>query len=343
MADLQQIVKSQPNDIVAVTRLAALYEKEGSVANAAEMYEKALQLNPKLLEPLVKLAQMYSGPLNDAAKASEYAKRARDIAPNDPTVSALAGRISYQSGNFTRAYSLLQETARRENPDAATLHAYAWAAYSIGKVDEAVEAMDKALAANPDAKTTEDAKLFLTLVRLAANPQSIAGANADVQRALQSDPNYVPALVLQGELQLQRNDATGAMVTYNKILARFPEFAPVQKRLAALYLQDQDELEKAFDLANSARRTLPNDVELSQILGRIYYERKEYNRAIQLLQESAKQQPLDALSLFALGMAQAEVKQSRAARESLAKAVAAGLPEPKAAEANRRAAELEGM
>jgi uncharacterized protein HemY len=90
-----------------------------------------------------------------------------------------------------------------------------------------------------------------------------------------------------------------------------------------------------------ARKTLPDDPDLSQLLGRLSYEKKEYPRAIQLFQESARKRPLDADSLFYLGMSQLQAKQKSEAQGALNQALAAGLHEPLAAEAKRAIEDLQ--
>jgi uncharacterized protein HemY len=128
---------------------------------------------------------------------------------------------------------------------------------------------------------------------------------------------------------------------YSNILRRLPDFAPAQKRLAMLYAQDPSTVAAAYDLATKARKTLPDDPELAELLGRLSYEKKEYPRAVQLLQESARKQALDADSLFYLGMSQLQGRQKAEAREVLDQALVAGLQEPLAAEAKRALAELQ--
>jgi Flp pilus assembly protein TadD len=86
---------------------------------------------------------------------------------------------------------------------------------------------------------------------------------------------------------------------------------------------------------------LPGDPALARLLARLCYERKEYARAIQVLQESARIRPLDADSFYYLGMSYSQAKQRSQAQESLRKALAAGLHEPLAADAKRVVAESE--
>jgi tetratricopeptide (TPR) repeat protein len=284
---------------------------------------------------------LYLGPVKNSGKALELAKTARDVAPNDSDVATLFGMASYQAGNFQQAYNVLQSAVSKRRDDPTLLHAYAWAAYSVGRVPEAEVAMQSAAVKSRDEKISTDAKTFLTMIALERSGPDSKTAEPQVTQVLGVDPNYLPALMVQAAIQSQQGDAAGAAAVYNRILERFPDFAPAQKQLAALYATDPANQKKAYELAINARKTLAEDAELARTLARLSYGRKEYRRVIQLFQESQKQKPLDSISLFYLGMAQAQLNEKTAARDTLQKALAAGLPEPTAAEAKRVLTELD--
>jgi len=340
ITQLEATTKEQPNDPVSQIRLGEAYDKQGSADKAATAFEQALKLNPKLTVATTKLAQLYAGPLRNKEKALAYAKKARELAPADPQVTTIVGKVAYQSGNFTWSYSLLQEAVRQRQNDPALQHDLAWAAYSLGKVSEARNAMQKVLANNPDSAQAPDAKKFLAFTALDENPKELVTADEEVQKELESDPEYVPALMDQAALDAQRGQIQPATEIYNDILRRLPDFAPAQKRLAALYAQDPARVPAAYDLAAKARKTLSDDPELGELLGQLSYEKKEYPRAVQLLQESARKRPLDANSLFYLGMSQLQARQKTEARGALNQALTDGLQEPFATEAKRALADL---
>ncbi len=341
ISQLEGMTKDQPNDVISQTRLGEAYEKEGASEKAAAAFEQALKLNPKLITALTKLAQLYAGPLRNQEKALAYAKKAREIAPTDPQVAGILGKIAYDSGNFTWSYSLLQEAARQRENDPLTLHDLAWAAYSVGKVKEARDIMQKAMTANPNFSQAADAKEFLALTALDENSQELMAARNEIQKELQSNPQYVPALMAQAALDTGRGETKSATEMYNNILRLIPDFAPAQKRLALLWAQDPSTVDAAYDLATKARKILPDDPELAELLGRLSYEKKEYPRAVQLLQESARRRPLDADSLFYLGMSQLQARQKSEAQGVLNQALVAGLQEPFATEAKRALADLQ--
>ena len=80
---------------------------------------------------------------------------------------------------------------------------------------------------------------------------------------------------------------------------------------------------------------LPDDPELARTLGQITFQKKEYSRALQLLQESGRRQPLGAKALFYLGMSQLRTKLDSEGRATLERALAAALEEPMATEARQ--------
>jgi tetratricopeptide (TPR) repeat protein len=336
---LESVLKQQPDDPFARLRLAESYENQKAFANAAAEYEHALKINPKLISPLIKLAQLNAGPLQNREKALEFAKTARQLAPTDANVAGVLGHVAYGAGNFTWAYSLLQESARQLAVDPTVLHDYAWAAYSLGKVSEARELMERAVKAAPAPGVSEDAKSFLRMTAVDRNPKDAAALEPEIQKFLKADPKYVPALTVRAGIEERRGEAKKAIATFGEILQRFPDFAPAQKQLSALYLEEPGALDKAYEFAVKARKTLPDDPELARTLGEISFQKKEYGRAVQLLQESARRSPLDAKALYYLGVSHLQLKQESQAKEALERALTAGLQEPFAAEAKRLLAE----
>jgi hypothetical protein len=60
-----------------------------------------------------------------------------------------------------------------------------------------------------------------------------------------------------------------------------------------------------------------------------------------LLRQSSEKNPLDAKSLYYLGMSHLRANEKQQSREALQEALAAGLPEPLASDAKNALAELE--
>ena len=335
-AQLEEMISQRPNDPTTRVRLAESYEREKEWGKAASAYEGALEINPKMGSAALKLARIYSGPPSNKEKALIYAKMARALAPDDPKTAALLGHVAYECRDYSWSYDLLRESSRQLGSDPQVLHDLSWAAYSLGKVDVAREAMQRSLDASPSPDVAADAKSFLTLTALETNPADLAGAKPVVDARLKADPNDGPALMAAATSDLQAGNKSAAVDRYQQILHKFPDFAPAQKRLASIYAEDPSHIQEAFDLGTKARKSLPHDPELAELLGQLSYQKKDYGRAIQLLQESARSKPLDAISQYYLGLACKEEKRPSDAVKALTEALVDGnLPAARRGSAER--------
>ena len=337
---LKAVVAKDPTDVVAWTRLAEWYERQDAFAKAAEADQESLNVNPELFPAALSLARLYDGPLNDLNMAFVFAKRAKDLAPNDDYATAVLGRIVYRLGNFTWAYSLLQESARKLPDDPKILRDYAWSAYSLSKIPESRQLMQRVIGLHPDRKIVEEANSFITMTDLEQAPERLASSDAEIQAVLATDPTHVPALLAKARLQVQRGDAKSAIGIYADILQRYPDFAPAQKYLAELYAKDSARIDEAYSLALRARNALPNDADLATTLAEISYQKQDFSYAIQCFLESARSKPLQARDLYYLGMAQLRVGQESASAKTLEKALSVGLEEPMLREAQAAVTEL---
>ncbi len=332
---LEGVLRQQPNDPGALAKLAEIYERQGAAQKAADYYEQAIKANPSLPAPIIKLAELYAGPLGKKDRGIELARKARELAPHDARTTSVLGRLAFRAGNYSWAYSLLQESSRQLGDDLGVQKDFAWAAYGNSKIAEARQTMEKIVKSVPDSPEGAEAKVFLSFTAPEITDGDASAMDSQISQKLKEDPSYVPALVLQGREQTARGEKESAIKTYNEILQRFPDFAPAQKQLAALYLVDPSQRGKAYDLALGARKALSDDSELAAILGEASFYKKDYSRGVQLLQESNKKKPLDGRHLYFLGMSLIETKHAAEGREILQHALSAGLPEEFSAEATK--------
>jgi tetratricopeptide (TPR) repeat protein len=341
VAELEGILKSNPNDVLARMRLAEAFEKQGKPDQAGKQYEEVLKINPQNAGATLDLAQLYAGPLKDQEKAQALAKRARELSPADPEAAQLLGKLAYQSGNHAWAYSLLRETAIRQTNDAALFRDLGWAAYSVGQVTEANQAMQRSLAIEAQGPQADLAKWFLYLTAASDDSNRLAQAESRISELLKANPGHAPALMASAQLHALRGESSQAAEILEKLLVRFPKLAPAQKLLAALYARQPGKTEKAYELASAARSVLRDDASLAKTLGKLAYGRKDYRYASTLLEEGLRNSPQDAESLFLLGMSHYQLKAVAASKAALQKALAGGLGEPSASEARRLVAELQ--
>jgi tetratricopeptide (TPR) repeat protein len=334
-AIIDKALDRRKDDPIALSKLAALYEREGNNDKALGTYEMVLKGNPSNATAAVNAIRLYRL-RNDTAKALELAKATRKVVPGDARIAHAVGRLAYESGERLWSVGVLQEAARRQTGDAEVFFDLGEASYSIGQLDAAEAAFRQALEVKPEFSRASKTRQYLELMRAAQNPTDAAAALKSIELALTSDPSYVPALIARGVIDEHKGDVKSAKQSYEKALARFPEFTPAKKRLAILYSAHPAEDEKkAYEIASKAREAFPNDSEVAKAFGIILYQQKNYTRAATLLQESARSRPDDAEVMYYLGMSQRQLKDQAASTRALQRALDLGLSGSLATEARK--------
>jgi len=98
--------------------------------------------------------------------------------------------------------------------------------------------------------------------------------------------------------------------------------APVAaNNLAYLYAEEGTNLDIALQLAQSAKQRLPDNADVDDTLGWVYYKKDLASLAIGSLEESLKKRPDNADVLYHLGAAYAKQGDKAKARDALGRAL----------------------
>jgi tetratricopeptide (TPR) repeat protein len=321
---LQAMVQEDPLDPVPWSHLAAIEEQRGDARKAADSLQKLLLINPKDASAMIRLSRLYADQLKEPHKAFDLAKSAHSLAPDDGRASALLGELAYLSNDYPWAMHLLEDAAHRVSDQPSLFYHLALAYYAMGKTTDADEAMQKAVQQGDSPSNLVQAKQFQAMRAAVKDPAKAQASSAQVEQILAKDPNYVPALMVSA-LQAERKPARDeAVQTYKKVLTIYPLFVPATRQLAILYSQSQNQgdLDKAYDMAEKARASLPNDLELAKTVGLLAYGRKDYNRSMLYLKEYAEKSGGDGDAFYYLGMDYYNLKQTNLCKQALTNALA---------------------
>jgi len=335
---LEKWVANQPNDSVALIRLATIYQREGKVDKTIATYEAVLQANPQNVAAMVNLARLYTP--QDVKKAFNLAKAAYNLTPNDPLVTHTLGHLAFLTGDYKWSLNLLQLTFQIQPQDPEVLYDLGEAFYSAGRVSDARITMQNALQAGTAFSRTNEANRFLAMTDLADKPAQALAAQLQVAEILKSAPDYVPALMVKAAIAEQKPDLETAGRTYEEVLNHYPDFTPAQRQLAILYVKDPNNDAKAYPLAVKAREAFPGDPEVAKTLGILVFRQGDYSRAADLLQESGRQKTGDSELVYYLGMAQYHLKNLAESKIALQRALNLNLSGSQAVEAKRILAEI---
>jgi tetratricopeptide (TPR) repeat protein len=330
-AEVEQQVQKEPTDPVAMVRLAAFQERDGDFQKAAATYEAVIKLNPQNVRAMAQLAQLYSNRLNQPQKALDLAKNAHKQAPEDPFISAVLGRLVFQTRDYPYALSLLQTASRLMPGQPDLLHDLAWCCFGVGDAAQARTNMQKALQTGLPFDKLDDAKQFLSMMEVCANP-ALPHAAEDIQQVLRANTNYAPALMASALVQEHQGHPKEAEQLYEQVLAIYPLFSPADRQLAILYARDGNDA-RAYTCAQLARQAFPGDAELAKYSGIVACRRKDYQTSSQYLTQSASKFPNDPELLYYLGMDYYQLKDNANSKKNLQRAVDLKLPDNLAAQA----------
>ena len=198
--------------------------------------------------------------------------------------------------------------------------------------------LQKAAGADADFRGKDESQARLSV--LAIDPSTAdAGTRAALDNYLRREPNDPAALARVAQLQLRDGKPDQAIKTYERIIADNPLYAPATRQLAILSAEGATDAAKAYDVAQKARQTYPNDPEVAKALGILSYRREIYPRSVDLLTEASAKRKDDPELLYYLGAAHYQLKQWNACKVALEHAVSLSLSAKLADEAKRALAE----
>jgi tetratricopeptide (TPR) repeat protein len=345
-AELARLSEASSEDPLVHLRMGEAYQSRGDWQQALKSYEKAVSLSPNLLKALVVLARLTFYQAGDVPRALEWIKRARSIDSTDSGIAHLLGKLTYLSAqtalDFQVALGLLQSSSAARPADPETLFDHGRAAFAVGQTNAAIELLQRVAQAQPPSQWTQAAAEFLEVVGWLERPTEAGAAMPKLRQLAAQQPPHLPAMLVMGSVQEKQGDFKAARATYENLLQRFPLFSPVHitlaRLLAAAPLNDPG---RAFEHASKAREAFPNNPEVARLLGRLAFQRGDFPRAVQLLEESVRAYPADADLYYDLGMAGHRLKQAALSRSALNKALELAPDSERADEARKLLAELQ--
>ncbi len=297
---LQALRRARPDDPEFLYLEGELRMREGNRPAARQAYAKALELEPRSLATAEALIRLDLSEGNVAA-ARTRADQVMAKFPKSPPAVMLAARTYATSNDFARAETLLRQAI---DLDPARSDAYGVLAnlYLVqGKLDEAL-------------------KFF--------------------QDALKRDPKSVGAQTMIATVLIGQGRRSEAKEAYRQALTIDREAAVAANNLAFLYAEDGENLEVASQLAELAKRRMPESAEPVDTLGWVYYKRRMPTYAISELQGAVAKEPREASFHYHLGLAYASGGDAKLARSTLERALSLDAKSPLAAEAKAALASL---
>jgi Tfp pilus assembly protein PilF len=361
---LNEILQIDRNNVAAKGFLAKILALRGRAQDAMQQAQAVLAVAPKNENALMAQAEAFRllNKVDDSQKAyanltQSYPKNAlywQRLGVTEVLKKETAAALQHfrkalvlQPAFVTAANNILFILLRDKKTDEAMAELDRWSTVG-GPQDEIHRYRGQIYLSKGDAaagerefrKTIElnpqNYQGYILLAQLKANQKKLPEAIKEMDRLIAGNKNYVPAYMLKAVYLQESKDIPGAIACYRKTLELDPENPVASNNLAWLLVENNMNWDEALSLARTARKKMPEEPEMADTLGWIYYKMKNYTLAADqfLFSVNGRQQP-KAESYYRLGLAYEAKGDALPAKQMMRKALDVNPSFPDAAEARR--------
>jgi tetratricopeptide (TPR) repeat protein len=272
-------------------------------------------------------------------RAGARASFERATALDRKALPALAGllQIDASAKQFDRALQRVDKELKESPKDAGLLLIAARTYTAANNLSRAEELARQAIDANPSSFDG-----YNLLGQLYVRQKKLNEALQEYGTIAKQQPSNVAARTMVGMLLQVQNRQDDAKREFEEILAIDPRAAVAANNLAYLHAESGTNLDAALNLAQTAKAGLPEDPNVSDTLGWVYYKRNLSATAIDAFQQSVKKDPANPVYHYHLGLALLQSKDEAGARAALERALQLKLQPKEAADARKALASIRG-
>jgi tetratricopeptide (TPR) repeat protein len=334
LKSVEDVVRKQPSNFDGrVTRVRALIAR-GDLARAESEASALVALAPRSAEAQVMVGSIAAAKKNYPAARGAFT-RAQDL--DGTSVPALGGLVALDLATGKPGDARARITARlaadASNPLVLDVAGRAYTA--MGDAKKAEETWRKLIQVQP-----ANFGAYVALGQLLYAQGRLEEARREFEQYAEREPASVGAHTMVGILLQAQNRNDEAQKRYERTLEINRDAPVAANNLAWLYAERNGNLDVALQLAQTAKRQMPDSPEVDDTLGWIYYKKGLAALAVASFQQSTAKAPNNAGYLYRLGLAQLKTGDTAKARESLEKALKVGGEFREAAEARRILANL---
>lgn len=300
-ADLDRAIQVAPQSGLGHSAMGDFWrDQKKNTDEARKYYEKALDRDASMFEPLAAVAGILMHD-NQNAKALERVQAQAAKIPENDRLYMLLGGLQVANKDLAGAEKSLQRAIQLNpyNSDGFTL---------LSKIEMARGEGDRAL--------------------------------ATAYKSIEQNPRNVSAYFFAGTLEELNGRPRKAEEAYRKALQFSPNYGPAANNLAYLMLENGENADEALSLAQIARQKMPESPNAADTLAWIYYQKGVYGMAAGLLQEALQKAPDNATYHYHIGMVYQKQNNPTAAKKHLRRALEISPNSPVAGEIRRTLNEI---
>jgi tetratricopeptide (TPR) repeat protein len=294
-----------PNTAVLAIK-AALNENDPAQAlRLTELLEQSSRFTP---EQEYAIAQL----LNQRQMYAESAARFQRILAMQPASWQNKYNLALaliKANQRKEALPLLGSIAQENTTNASVMASVANAYESAGENELALDAYQKAIAADP---TNPDR--YLDCTRLLIDLDRYKQATEIVERGMRVVPDDYPLTIRLGAIAAMQGNREQAREAYHKAIEEHPTLALGYVALAQTYMKEGNDPE-ALKILTQARSVVPLDFALEYVYGLVSFELGQQQQALEALKSAEKLEPAVVEPHYQLGLLYMKMQQWKGAQE----------------------------
>lgn len=310
------ILKSYPKHPVPMYLMALYSYQNENYQNAKEYLQKVLSISPNHTQSLL-LAGSVDYALGNLQQSETYLAQYLSVVPSNIAARKLMGMVQLKLNDAEKALEYLTDVAIKGEQDVMTLALIGDAAIRSGDIEKGIKFLGKAVSKRP-----EDNKLRLALAHSYAQSGDIDQALKELEAISGDGPVAQQAEMAAVILHLRKKSAKSALDQALKLVAKYPESAPIISLAGGVYLTQGDR-SRAVEFYNMALEKDQNYVPALLNLARLYLQDGRLSQAEKMFLNVLALKSTNAVSMMGLSQVSEQKGDTAAALSWLEEARAA--------------------
>lgn len=323
---LEEALQLDPKNPEAHLNLGLLHRNAREHKSAVASFERAIELNPKALEPRRQLVSILV--LDERwDEASKQCEQILSQAPEDPDIRYTYGQTLIRKGLTVEGREELQKSQasrqkRQRSEEIDKLVSQGVSSLKKGDIQNSLERLNEALA--KDASHAA-AQMYsgLALASKGDLPQAIEA----LSKAVQLEPGNARAHHNLGTVLLQTGNTDAALQEFETALQLDPYFPETHNNIG-LVLSGSQQVEKAVEHFERAAELNPQYVEAIFNMGLALRSSNRIDEALRAFRRAARLAPRNPQVQLAMGMTLKDKGDLKGSQEALARAKALQKSQP---------------
>jgi tetratricopeptide (TPR) repeat protein len=291
----------------AYLNLGVIEMKRGRFAPAAELFQKAAELDPDLPQVQSSLGTAYFN-AREFDKATPSLSRALAATPRDGALKRMLAMAWLNTKAYDKAADLLRDDPELDaNP--SLQFAYGLALVKSDRAAEAERVFSQLIARHGDS-----AEVSVLLGQAYAQQGDFDSARESLQRALRLKPDVAEASATLGVIYLKQGKLAEAEEALRAELKTQPGDVKSQQNLAVV-LEMEQRGEEAIALLRGVVKATPDSADARYLLGKVLLGQGAATEAVEHLEAAARLAPEDASVHYQLGRAYQKLGREEQARQ----------------------------